>query len=103
MSTLLFCQEDFPNAMSRLFLSLVGRTAPVRSALCVYGARSCRSAAILFAIGGILGLIGCGGGGGSVSNTNPGQPESFSLVSGATTDINSNPILGATVQIGGLQ
>ena len=55
---------------------------------------------------GLSALTGCGGGGKTgvpvVSNPSPGTPATSSIVSGAVTDINGAPIVGAKVTIGSL-
>lgn len=47
-----------------------------------------------------IALGGCGGGGGS-QNPNPNSVGSYSTVSGTITDVNGNPIVGATVSLAG--
>jgi hypothetical protein len=55
---------------------------------------------------GLSALTGCGGGGKSgipvVNNPSPGTPATSSIVSGAVTDINGAPIVGAKVTINSL-
>ncbi len=46
-------------------------------------------------------LTGCGGGGNKVNNPSPGTPATTSLVSGAVTDIDGAPVIGAKVTIAG--